>query len=127
MCFAPSITSMLLHIHNNLFIEDIQDHFSECFPWLKIEFYKNPLHWKNGSSEKDRIDPKTKIGDISRNHKVGILQIKSTDTVAHVENCLKTLFDLNVRVFRKENSCWIQATATDNYTLMNKVIKSHEI
>lgn len=127
MCFAPSITSMLLHIHNNLFIEDIQDHFSECFPWLKIEFYKNPLHWKNGSSEKDRIDPKTKIGDISRNHKVGILQIKSTDTVAHVENCLKTLFDLNVRVFRKENSCWIQATTTDNYTLRNKVIKSQEI
>ena len=108
---------MLLRIHDNLLIEDIQEHFSECFPHLKIEVYSTPHHWQKGSLQKDMVSPKSLIGDIRKNHSGGIMEIKSSDKVGDVEQKLKKMFDLNVQIFRKENDCWIQTTSTDVFTL----------
>jgi hypothetical protein len=108
---------MLLKIHDNLLIEDIQEHFSKCFPNLKIEVYSSPHHWKKGSLEKDIISPGTPIGEIRKSHSSGVLEIKSSDRVGDVENKFKKIFDLNVQIFRKEDDCWIQTTSTDLYTL----------
>ena len=108
---------MLLRIHDNLLIEDIQEHFSECFPHLKIEVYSTPHHWEKGSLQKDLISPKSLIGDIRKTHSGGIMEIKSSDKVGDIEEKLKKMFDLNVQIFRKENDCWIQTTSTDVFTL----------
>jgi len=108
---------MLLRIHDNLLIEDIQEHFSECFPHLKIEVYSTPHHWQKGSLQKDLISPKSLIGDIRKTHSGGIMEIKSSDKVGDIEEKLKKMFDLNVQIFRKENDCWIQTTSTDVFTL----------
>src|SRR5688500_17336282 len=108
---------MLLKIHDNLLIEDIQEHFSKCFPNLKIEVYSSPHHWKKGSLEKDIISPRTPVGEIRNSHSSGVLEIKSSDKVGDVEKKFKKIFDLNVQIFRKENDCWIQTTGTDLYTL----------
>ena len=111
---------MILHIQNNLLVEDVQDHFAECFPWLKLELYSKSHGSRKSSDEKDLIAPGTKISDITRNHKVGILEIKSSDTVGHIETMLKTLFGLNAQIFRKENRCWIQTTTSDKYSLIQQ-------
>jgi hypothetical protein len=108
---------MLLRIHDNLLIEDLQEKFSLCFPCLKIEFYSMPHHWKKGSLQKDIISPKNRVGDIRKNHSDEILEIKSSDKVGEVEKKLKKMFGLNVQIFRKENNCWIQTTSTDVFTL----------
>ena len=111
---------MLLKIHDFLSLEDIQDHFSKSFPFLKIEFYRHPHHWKKGSVQQDQIDAKMKIGDVSGKHDPGILEIKSTDTTGHVESLFKDRFGLNVQVFRKGKNCWIQTITTDNYSLQKQ-------
>ena len=98
---------MLLRIHDNLLIEDIQEHFSECFPHLKIEVYSTFYHWKREFLQKDLISPKSLIGYIRKIHSGGIMEIKSSDKVGDVEQKLKKMFDLNVQIFRKENDCWI--------------------
>ena len=108
---------MLLNIHDNLLLEDIQEHFSECFPSLKIEFYRHPHHWKTGSVLQDQLDAKMKVGDIRKKHDPGVLNIKSTDTTGHVESLFRDRFGLNVQIFRKAKSCWIQSISTDNYSL----------
>jgi hypothetical protein len=108
---------MLLNIHDNLLLEDLQEHFSKSFPSLKIEFYRHPHHWKKGSVEQDQVDTKMKVGDVRKKHESGILQIKSTDTSGHVESLFKDRFGLNVQIFRKGKNCWIQTITTDNYTL----------
>src|SRR5215213_5280182 len=108
---------MILTIYDNLLVEDLQERFSECFPNLKIEFYKTSHHWKRESSDKDCIEPKTTIGAIRRKHNPGTLEIKSSHTAAEVERNFKNLFDLNVQVFRNENGDWIQTTTTDTCTL----------
>jgi len=115
---------MLLRIHDNLLIEDIQEHFSECFPHLKIEVYSTPHHWKRESLQKDLISPKSLIGDIRKTHSGGIMEIKSSDKVGDIEEKLKKMFDLNVQIFRKENDCWIQTTSTDGFTLEREAEQS---
>ena len=108
---------MLLRIHDNLLVEDLQEQFSKCFPHLKIEVYSTPHHWKKGSLQKDLISSKSLIGDIRKKHPGGVMEIKSWDKVGEVEKKLKNMFDLNVQIFRKENNCWIQTTSTDVFTL----------
>ena len=108
---------MLLRIHDNLLVEDLQEQFSKCFPHLKIEVYSTPHHWKKGSLQKDLISSKSLIGDIRKKHPGEVMEIKSWDKVGEVEKKLKNMFDLNVQIFRKENNCWIQTTSTDVFTL----------
>jgi RNase P subunit RPR2 len=99
---------MLLRIHDNLLIEDIQEHFSECFPHLKIEVYSTPHHWKRGLCKKILLVQKVQLATSGKTHSGGIMEIKSSDKVGDVEQKLKKMFDLNVQIFRKENDCWIQ-------------------
>ena len=108
---------MLLNIHDNLLLEDIQENFSNSFPSLKIEFYHHPHHWKKGSVPQDKIDAKMRVSDVRKKHNHGILEIKSTDTTGHIESLFKDRFGLNVQLFRKGKDCWIQTIAIDNYTL----------
>jgi len=111
---------MLLNIHDNLLLEDIQDHFSKSFPSLKIEFYRHPHKWKKGSMQQDQIDTTMKVADIRKKHDPGVLEIKSTDTTGHVESMFKDRFGLNVQIFRKGKNCWIQTITTDNYSLQQQ-------
>lgn len=108
---------MILTIHDNLTIEDLQERFSLCFPHLKIEFYKKPHHWKAASSEKDRIDPKIRVGDIRKKHNQGQLEIKSFDLAGKVENEFRDRFGLYVQIYRNENGDWVQTTSTDTCSL----------
>lgn len=108
---------MLLNIHDNLLLEDIQEQFSESFPFLKIEFYRHPHHWKKGSLLQDQINPKMKIGVVRKKHEPGILEIKTTHTTGHVESIFKDRFGLNIQIFRRGKNCWIQTMTTDNYKL----------
>jgi hypothetical protein len=116
----PQNKLMILHIQNNLMVEDVQDHFSECFPWLKIEFYTKPYRSKKSTNKKYLVGPKTSISDITLDHKVGTLAIKSSDTPGHVEGFLKSFFGLNAKIFRRENNRWVQTITSDKYTLQHQ-------
>ena len=111
---------MLLNIHDNLLLEDIQDQFSDSFPSLKIEFYRHAHHRKEGSTQQDQIDAKTRVSDIRKRHNPGVLLLKSTDTTYHVESMFKDIFGLNVQIFRKGKNGWIQTIPTDNYSLQQQ-------
>ena len=109
---------MILQIHDNLLVSDIQERFSKCFQFLKIEFYSKP--YKDEFSEKYRIAPNKKIGEIRNNCNEGCLEIKSWYTVYTVEKYFAELFGLNIQIFRMENNRWNQTYTTKNYTLMQQ-------
>ena len=46
---------MILAISDNRTTGELQEKFNECFPWLKIEFYSHPHHWKEGALEKAAV------------------------------------------------------------------------
>jgi hypothetical protein len=111
---------MIMAIHDNLFVEDVQERFSECFPFLKIEFYKDQSGGEKTLKQNEWIVPKSRIGDIRNDHTQGMMQIKSTDRTGQVKHWFKNIFGLNVQIFRKENNCWIGTTSTNKYSLQQQ-------
>lgn len=108
---------MLLKIFDHEKIDEIQDKFNECFPYLKIEFYSQPHKWHEGSSVDYLIQPGTFIEDIRNTHESGILSIKSWNKTGHVEQEFKRMFGLNVQIFRLHKDKWIQTIDSDELTL----------
>jgi hypothetical protein len=109
---------MFLHINDSMTLEEVQDRFNECFPFLRIAFYAKPHDLFEGSEKRFQYNPKRRIGSIREKHYNGILEIKSWDTTASVERKMKDTFDLNTQVFRYDAvGCWIQTTLSDSLTL----------
>jgi hypothetical protein len=108
---------MLIEIDDSKTIADIQDRFSLCFPYLKIEFYNKPHHWEESTAAKYLIDPATFIRDIRKKHAPGIVEIKSWHKTGDVEQLFKKLFGLNAQIFRLEDNRWKQSAESDNLTL----------
>ncbi|HWB27161.1 MAG TPA: hypothetical protein VG738_16910 [Chitinophagaceae bacterium] len=108
---------MLLDINDEKTIGDLQDRFSECFPNLKIEFYKNAHSWHGRSLPKQEIAPGKKLKDIRRKHENSLFQIKSTSKTGDIEAELKKRFGLFAQVYYNTNNTWTETTGTDDLTL----------
>ena len=109
---------MFLQISDAMTVEEVQDRFNDCFPFLKIAFYSKPHQLYEGSNKKYRCDGARKIGNIRKKHFNGVLEIKSWDTTASVEEKLKEIFGLNAQIFHYDaTGCWIQTTLSDVLTL----------
>ena len=108
---------MLLKIYDHEKIDEIQDKFNECFPYLKLEFYTQPHKWHEVSGTEHLIASGTYIEDIRKNHPSGIISIKSWDKTGYVEQEFKRMFGLNVQIFRLHKDRWIQTSDSDDLTL----------
>lgn len=108
---------MILHINDNKRIEDLQDRFNECFPYLKLEFYTTPHKWLQQCEKSNLIDSAEFVGDVRKKHCSGLLEIKSWFKTGRVEQDLKELFGLNVQIFRLHKTGWIQTSYSDDLTL----------
>ncbi len=108
---------MIIHIHDNLTIADLQERFTKCFPNLKIEFYSKPHHYKELTPENLMYKSDELIGNLKKDFDQGELEIKSWDKAFNLEKSLRDKFGLNVQVFRNANGKWLQTSETDKYTL----------
>lgn len=116
---------MLLHINDSKTVEDLQDHFSKCFPYLKIEFYKETGQPKP-YNKSNLISPYTFIGDIRKTSYAGTMDIKSWDKTSKIKQDFKEIYGLNVQVFRVHNGEWIPTTYSDELTLKQQYELSKE-
>lgn len=117
---------MLLHIHDNKLVADVQEDFSDSYPFLKIEFYEKPDFYKSTSPAIHRISPEERLGTVRNTHEAGHLEILSWYTTGRVERAFKEKFGLNVQVFRKEAGTWIQSGSTDSYTLAEQTARAQQ-
>jgi hypothetical protein len=108
---------MILAINDNTTLSDLQEKFNECFPHLKIEFYSDAHHWKELSPQTDQVNPEKRVGEVSKKHEHGTLEIKSWHQTGRVEQDFKKHFGLHVQIFRYENGKWIQSAGSDTLTL----------
>lgn len=108
---------MYIEINDNTKLRNIQEVFSNFYPYLKMEFYKKP-HKKYEASDNDYlILPRKKISDVKRTHVSGILEMMPTSKAADVEKEFLQRFGLSVQIFRKEKNGWEQTKNTDDFTL----------
>ena len=104
-------------ISDDLTIEQVQDKFSEHFPFLKLEFFKSAHEAEAGSPKDGLINSKKIIGDIRTRQSEGELSIHGNQKVSTLESHFEDNYGLHVQVFRKSGKVWLETTKTDSWTL----------
>jgi hypothetical protein len=108
---------MKLHIDEERRIKSIQNQFSEVYPFLKIEFFRNlPLNNKP-AQKAEKIDPSQKIKLVGKINEHNNIDISKQRTVAQLEKDFKELFGVKAQVYRKSGNYWVETTLTDDWTL----------
>jgi hypothetical protein len=108
---------MLLYINDSKTVEDLQDRFNKCFPYLKLEFYKETDSRSAEHEKSNLISSNTSIADIRQKSYSGTLDIKSWYKTSKVKQDLKEIFGLNVCIFRMHKNKWIPTSYSDDLTL----------
>ena len=117
---------MLLFIHDQLLIDQIQERFQECFSGLRIVFYSTIQNRKDPAAMY-RIPGNRLVGDVRAKHNNGIMEIKSWHTVSHVEETLKQEFDLEARIYHgNEMTGWTQVDSNQGQTLRQACMTAEE-
>src|SRR5689334_11586872 len=99
---------MKLKISPELPVAEVQKRFTEMFPYLRLEFYRNADDVKRGA----RMNEKQRIGNCQIGITDSSLTISPTMTVRELEENFKEQFTLTVQVFRKSGTIWLQTTIT---------------
>lgn len=116
-----------MSINDERKISDLQQEFSRCFPFLKIEFF-TVAHTKNQlSSLKDMVPKDRSIGSFRTKHNTGTIVLDDTKTVFELEDEFDKRFGMNAQVFRKSGSLWIETSLTDKWTLALQNSEGYEI
>ncbi len=121
------VTAMEMFINDERKISELQQEFSRCFPFLKIEFF-TVAHTKNQlSSLKDMVPKDRTLGSFRAKHNSGTIQLEESKTVSELEEEFDKNFGMNAQVFRKSGSLWIETSLTDKWTLALQNSEGYEI
>ncbi len=106
-----------MKISSETTVQEVFNQFTQYFPYLKIEFYKSSHQDSEGSKVEDQVSHSTLLGELNPNIIEATFDIYPAMSVADFEKLMRDSFGLNVQVFRKSNSIWLQTTATDAWSL----------
>lgn len=119
---------MQLAIVGERLIAEVQKDFSDAYPFLKIEFFRN------GATRQSRYPASLKISNQVRlkdswvwKKDNGFVDLADTMTVQELEEAFMDQFGLSVQVFRKSGNIWLETTMTDNWTLKQQNDHGKEI
>ena len=112
---------MKLYISKDADPEDIKSRFSACYPFLKIELYKQEL--RNDTFNKGDLPIARQFTGLP---KEGFIHIDPGTTVAQLEHSFE-IFGLKSRVFRRSGNFWIGTLLTSNLTLQQQNSAGEEI
>lgn len=120
--------NMQLSIKGERLIADVQQEFSNAYPFLKIEFFRN------GSERQSRYPASLKISSHARLREAwvlkkdsGLVNLSDSMTVLQLEEALMDEFGLSAQVFRKSGNIWLETTMTDHWTLKQQNEHGREI
>src|ERR1700679_3652553 len=118
---------MEINISNDRLISDLQKDFSNEFPFLKIEFFRN-FQKMGEPSPKLQLIPKTLfVGQVRSTHTDGQIDLNGSKSVAEVENEFQNIYGLSVQVFRKSGNVWIETSLTDHWSLLRQNYQGHQL
>ena len=108
---------MQLRITPTRLVSEVQVEFNKAFPFLKLEFFQNNPSKQNSSEPDIRMAHNKRVGDCQAAIKDGEIEITNELTVQELEKKFKDELSLNVQVFRRSGTLWLQTTMTDGWTL----------
>ena len=110
-------------IKDSFQLKDIQEQFNAKFPYLKIEFYKNPHAKGGGSPIREQLSPNLVLSEVRIIHAEGELSIHANQKISTLEQAFLDQYGLSVQVFRRSANLWLQTSKTDHWTLKEANIK----
>ena len=109
---------MKLEINKDSSVSDIQKQFSEHYPGLKLEFYKQkPV---DGMNTKEALEADSSF------KKEATISIAKDRTVEDFEKDFWDKLKIAAQVFRKSGNIWLQTTRTDDWTLETQNAKGSD-
>ncbi|MEL6866026.1 MAG: hypothetical protein AAFP19_16485 [Bacteroidota bacterium] len=106
-----------LIIHPNKKLAEIQQEFSQCYPFLRLAFYTFPHRIGRLSSEEDLLDKNLTIQQLQLPTCQGRISLDGQQKVAQFEQAFSQKFGLHTQVLRKSYGKWLQTWITDVWTL----------
>lgn len=106
-----------IHIEQDKTIEALQLEFNAIYPFLKIEFFKEPHVAGKGTAKNKMIENTMRLNQIQKINKAGKISFSRLMTVIDMEEIFLNKFGLFVQVFRKSGNVWLETSATDSWTL----------
>ncbi|MDF2382500.1 hypothetical protein JMG10_13540 [Nostoc ellipsosporum NOK] len=114
---------MRLRFSRNNTIHDIQQAFSQEFPFLKLEFYPH----RNKKRVNKHLLHGSSLAEAGMKKEEGIIEVNRNMTVAELEHLLTKELGLDAQVSRKSGQLWLETTMTDNWTLDKQDAHGREI
>ncbi len=108
---------MKLQINQETKIKDVQKTFSGVYPFLKIEFYKNPHAEKKLSADEDKISADETLSEVGNFKKPETIDINKHRTVASLESEFYEKLGVAAQVSRRTGTIWIETSLTDERSL----------
>jgi hypothetical protein len=107
---------MELNIQNETSVKDVQKQFSNYFPFLQIEFYRTTPKEMQPAFKGGKVHADEPVKQLMKRYRPLQLKINQDTTVSELQ---KTFSDigLNIQVYRKFGTFWIQTSITDDWTL----------
>lgn len=107
---------MIIEINDTKKISDIQEEFSNRFPFLKMEFFRT-AHQLEEPSHETPCMPDLPLKEIRDKHVHGIITIDAQSETGAIEKEFEQRFGLNVQIYRLQMDRWVQTAGTDILTL----------
>ncbi len=108
---------MDITINDTRSVAEIQEEFTQSFPYLRLEFFSRPHKTGKPSPRSQMLQNTRTLGEIRTNHLEGEIQITPSMTVSVLEQEFMKHYGLAVQVFRKSGRVWLETTVTDGWTL----------
>lgn len=119
---------MRLRIDGNMMVQQLQDVFSQTFPFLKIEIFKKMANAPLRHNAQTKIAPERFFKEILH-FKESELDIEWEDdmTVQELESQFENNNGITAQVFRKSGNLWLETTVTDQWSLKRQNDHGQEI
>lgn len=117
---------MEINIIEDDYIRNIRNDFSRQYPYLKLQFYKNPHQEGEASHKEEQLSDALAIEDVTMFHTGGRIDVGPQRTVAEVEADFYHKLGLCVQVMRQSGNTWLTTIGTDHWTLKEQNDKGRE-
>ena len=115
--FTRKLLTMQLRIEKDSRIKDIQQEFSACYPYLKIEFLRDNTVPGQNIAKAEKASPVAFIRELTPLRNPAWINIDSKKTVKEMEEDFQKYLRLTIKIFRKSGNSWVIPFLTNDWSL----------
>ena len=117
---------MIIELNTQTSIKQIQESFTNRFPFLKIEFFIDANHDGINTANEMIKDHNLTLGGLATQNISTNLEIHGTQTITEMEQLFKNNFGVIAQVFYKRNNNWLVTSSTSDKLTLNELNQKAE-